>query len=110
MLVNQWKDEVVSAFRQSAQIMTNMNKKVHNKYGADFGINSGRDDMLSFEQGNNISSCERVAFRLVTVANDDKVDLVHSKCGIVASSDVVSSNVYQEREREGERRNRGGCM
>ncbi|KAK2174935.1 hypothetical protein NP493_765g01041 [Ridgeia piscesae] len=56
VLINQWKDEVVSAFRQSAQIMANMNKKVRNKYGADFGIDSGRDDMLPFEQGNSIGS------------------------------------------------------
>ena len=91
MLVNQWKDEVVSAFRQSDQIMVNMNKKVHPKYGADFGINSGRDDMLPFEQGNNIGSNERVAltFKLVTIANDDKEDLVHSKCCIVDSRRCV---------------------
>ena len=90
MLVNQWKDEVVSAFRQSAQIMANMNKNVH-RYGADIGINSGRDDMLPVEQGNSIGSNERVAltFKLFIVANDDKVDLVHSKCGIVDSRRCV---------------------
>ena len=53
VLINQWKDEVISAFRQSAQIMANMNKKVRNKYGADFGIDA---NILPFEQGNSIGS------------------------------------------------------
>ena len=38
MLINQWKDEIISGFKLSAQIMANMNKKVRNKYGADFGM------------------------------------------------------------------------
>lgn len=38
VLINQWKDEIISGFKLSAQIMANMNKKVRNKYGADFGM------------------------------------------------------------------------
>ena len=38
MLISQWKDEIISGFKLSAQIMANMNKKVRNKYGADFPI------------------------------------------------------------------------
>lgn len=38
VLINQWKDEIINGFKLSAQIMANMNKKVRNKYGADFGI------------------------------------------------------------------------
>ncbi|ELU07758.1 hypothetical protein CAPTEDRAFT_103369 [Capitella teleta] len=34
VLINQWKDEIISGFKLSAQIMANMNKKVRNKYGA----------------------------------------------------------------------------
>ena len=36
VLINQWKDEIINGFKLSAQIMANMNKKVRNKYGADF--------------------------------------------------------------------------
>lgn len=35
-MINQWKDEIINGFKLSAQIMANMNKKVRNKYGADF--------------------------------------------------------------------------
>lgn len=35
VLINQWKDEIISGFRLSSQIMANMNKKVRSKYGAD---------------------------------------------------------------------------
>ena len=35
VLINQWKDEMISGFRLSSQIMANMNKKVRSKYGAD---------------------------------------------------------------------------
>ena len=38
MLIHQWKDEIISGFRQSAEIMANMPKKVRNKYGADILI------------------------------------------------------------------------
>ncbi len=38
VLINQWKDEIINGFKLSAQIMANMNKKVRNKYGADFGL------------------------------------------------------------------------
>ena len=34
VLINQWKDELISGFRLSSQIMANMNKKVRSKYGA----------------------------------------------------------------------------
>lgn len=34
VLVNQWKDEIISGFRLSSQILANVNKKVRNKYGA----------------------------------------------------------------------------
>ena len=29
VLINQWREEIINACRQSAQIMANMNKKVH---------------------------------------------------------------------------------
>lgn|SRR6218665_1122888 len=35
VLINQWKDEMISGFRLSSQIMANMNKKVRSKYGAE---------------------------------------------------------------------------
>jgi len=38
VLINQWKDEIINGFKLSAQIMANMNKKVRNKYGADFAL------------------------------------------------------------------------
>ena len=37
VLITQWKDEIINGFKLSAQIMANMNKKVRNKYGAEFG-------------------------------------------------------------------------
>ena len=45
MLINQWKDEIISGFKLSAQILAQMNKKVRNKYGADFGVSPGHDNM-----------------------------------------------------------------
>lgn len=35
VLIKQWKDEMISGFRLSSQIMANMNKKVRSKYGAE---------------------------------------------------------------------------
>ncbi|XP_076452938.1 G protein-coupled receptor kinase 3-like [Babylonia areolata] len=35
VLINQWKDEIISGFNMSSQIMANMNKKVSKLYGTD---------------------------------------------------------------------------
>lgn len=37
VLIRQWKDEMINGFRLSARILANMNQKVRNKYGAEFG-------------------------------------------------------------------------
>ena len=51
MLINQWKDEIINGFKLSAQIMANMNKKVRNKYGADFGL-GGQGGIVMEQAGN----------------------------------------------------------
>ncbi|XP_064612264.1 G protein-coupled receptor kinase 3-like [Liolophura sinensis] len=35
VLINQWKDEIISGFKLSSEIMANMNKKASRMYGAD---------------------------------------------------------------------------
>jgi len=45
VLINQWKDEMISGFRQSAQIIANMNKKVRSKYGADMAAAAAQQRM-----------------------------------------------------------------
>lgn len=51
VLINQWKDEIISGFKLSAQIMANMNKKVRNKYGADFGLGGSGGNGLDGSMG-----------------------------------------------------------
>jgi len=36
--IHQWKDEILSAFHLSSQILGGMNRKVRSKYGADTGV------------------------------------------------------------------------
>ena len=55
VLINQWKDEIINGFKLSAQIMANMNKKVRNKYGADF-VHSGVENMNTVVQRNSNGS------------------------------------------------------
>lgn len=54
VLINQWKDEIINGFKLSSAIMANMNKKVRNKYGADFQVEMAQN--ATMEQRNSNGS------------------------------------------------------
>ncbi|XP_055957798.1 beta-adrenergic receptor kinase 2 [Patella vulgata] len=47
VLITQWKDEIISAFKISAQIMANMNKKASKLYGSDLTNSPSNENLKS---------------------------------------------------------------
>lgn len=45
VLITQWKDEIITAYKTSAQIMATMNKKASKLYGSDL-VNSPSNENL----------------------------------------------------------------
>lgn len=57
VLINQWKDEIISGFRLSSQIMANMNKKVRSKYGADMTLAGGNNGIIGNSAQRSLEKC-----------------------------------------------------